>query len=66
MLMDVKQRLREIQQYKEFFGAEYQNHNLLVCYEDGPIEPKRVNRLFQEEQERQGITDKIQFHGLHK
>lgn len=67
MLLDIKQRLLDIERNKEFYGEKYQNNNLLICYPDGrPIESKKLNKLFQKEQDRQGISEKIQFHGLRK
>lgn len=67
LLMEIKERMTQIQQNQEFFGEEYQDYGLLICQPDGrPIDPKSLNKAFKKWQFQQNIKNQIEFQGLRK
>ena len=67
LILEIRERLGEIERNKVFFGDEYQDYGLLICHPDGrPIDPKNFNNWFKDWQKSAGIEDKIEFQGLRK
>lgn len=67
LLQEIRERLEQIKNYKEFFGEEYQDYGLLLCQPDGrPIDPKSLNKAFKNSQAAMQTEDPIQFQGLRK
>ena len=67
LLHEIRERLDEIKENKEFFGNEYRDYGLLVCKPDGrPVDPKDLDKWFKTWQSLTGITDQIEFQGLRK
>lgn len=69
LLHEIRERLDQIKEHKEFFGAEYQDYGLLICQPDGrPIDPKSLCKGFKECQNALQIKpeDQIEFQGLRK
>lgn len=67
LLKEIRERLDEIRENKEFFGSEYRDYGLLICKPDGrPIDPKDLDKWFKSWQTSAGIKDQIEFQGLRK
>lgn len=69
LLQEIKERLEQIRQNKEFFGEEYHDYGLLICQPDGrPFDPKAFDKKFKEYQSAALIAkeDQIDFQGLRK
>jgi len=67
LLMEIKERLKEIENNKAFFGSEYQDYGLLICLADGrPIDPKNFDQWFKDWQKANQIVEQIEFQGLRK
>jgi integrase len=69
LLQEIKQRIREINEYKEFFGSEYRDYGLLICKPDGrPYDPHSFVKPFKRYQTQLGIAEdeQIEFQGLRK
>ena len=69
LLKEIKERLEQIGQNKEFFGEEYHDYGLLICQPDGrPFDPKSFDKKFKEYQNAAHIEngDQIEFQGLRK
>lgn len=69
LLKEIKERLEQIRQNKEFFGEEYHDYGLLICQPDGrPFDPKSFDKKFKEYQNAAHIEngDQIEFQGLRK
>ena len=67
LLREIRERLSEIQEFKDFLGNEYRDYGLLICKPDGrPIDPKDLNKWFKVWQAAEGITSQIEFQGLRK
>jgi len=67
LLLEIRERLDEIQRNKAFFGPEYQDYGLLICQPDGrPLDPNIFARWFKDEQAAQKLEDQIEFQGLRK
>ncbi len=69
LLKEIKERLEQIRQNKEFFGDEYHDYGLLICQPDGrPWDPKSFDKKFKEYQSAALIAkeDQIEYQGLRK
>jgi integrase len=67
LLREIKERLDEINRFKEIFGDEYCDYGLLICHPDGkPIESKSLVKLFKKWQTEMRIENQIEFQGLRK
>lgn len=69
LLQEIRERLNEIQEQKDFLGDEYHDYGLLICQPDGrPIDPKSFDLAFKAHQTRLGIAPEaqIEFQGLRK
>lgn len=69
LLIEIQERLIQIQKNKEYFGAEYHDYGLLICHPDGrPFDPKFLDKIFKKHQASIGIKeeDQIEFQGLRK
>jgi Phage integrase family. len=67
LMQCIRERLDQIERNKEFFGSDYQDYGLLICYPNGcPIESKELNPMFKKTLKEHGITDIIEFQGLRK
>ena len=67
LLLEIRERLDEIQRNRAFFGPEYQDYGLLICQPDGrPLDPNIFARWFKDEQAAQKLEDQIEFQGLRK
>jgi integrase len=69
LLIEIKERIAQIESNKEFFGEEYRDYGLLICQPDGrPVDPKSLDGPFKKWQNALGIKpeDQIEFQGLRK
>lgn len=67
LLLEIRDRLKQIESNKKFFGGEYQDYGLLICQPDGkPIDPKSLNKSFKKWQAAMKIEEQIEFQGLRK
>jgi integrase len=69
LLMEIKERIAQIESNKAFFGKEYRNYGLLICQPDGrPVDPKSLDGPLKKWQSALGIKseDQIEFQGLRK
>jgi len=67
LLLEIKERLEQIERNKAFFGDEYNDYGLLICQSDGrPLEPSQFDRWFKGYQMAMNIDDQIEFQGLRK
>ena len=69
LLVEIKERIEQIQKHMEFYGEEYQDYGLLTCHPDGrPFDPKSFNKMFKEQQRQMQIEeqDQIEFQELRK
>ncbi len=69
LIAEIQERLQAIEENKQFFGSDYHDYGLLICYEDGrPIEPNRLERQFKQHQRDIGIPEdqQIELQGLRK
>jgi len=67
LLVEIKERIEQINSDKAFFGPEYKDHGLLLCHPDGrPIEPKYFCDVFKSWQDKLRIDEQIEFQGLRK
>jgi len=66
---EISQRMVQIERDKEYFGAEYHDYGLLLCWPNGdPIEPRRMDSNFKKWQMEQGFeeNDTIDMQGVRK
>ena len=63
---EIDLRLAEIERNKQTLMSRYNDHNLLICRENGdPIEPQRLMDMFADWQDAHGTNyPRIVFHGL--
>ena len=69
LMLEIKERMAEIEENKRLLGKDYQDFGLLICQPNGrPYEPKAFNKKLKEWESRLGISDdeKIVFQGLRK
>ena len=67
LLKEIKERVDEINGYKDFFGDEYRDYGLLFCHPDGrPLDPKSLDKSFKKWQDRMRSDSQIEFQGLRK
>ena len=67
LLLEIKERLEQIERNKEFFGEEYIDYGLLICQPNGrPIDPNHFDKWFKDWQKARGIENQIEFQGLRK
>ena len=67
LLQEIRERVDEIRENKDFFGKEYQDNGLLICEPDGrPIDSKAFDKWFKRWQTTSGIQNQIEFQGLRK
>jgi hypothetical protein len=67
LLQEIKDRLKQIESNKDFFGKEYQDYGLLICQPDGyPLDPKSLCPIFKKAQRELKIENQIDFQGLRK
>lgn len=69
LLKEIKERMAEIEENKQFFGSEYHDYGLLICKADGtPIDPRSFSKQFKECQRKIGIEEAnlIDMQGLRK
>ena len=67
LLQEIKERIKEVESNKAFFGNEYKDYGLLLCQPDGrPIEPNCFVQWFKDWQTAKGIEEQIEFQGLRK
>lgn len=64
---EIEKRLAHINHCKEFFGADYQDYELLICQDNGrPFDIRNLQRQFTKCQEEAGIQNIITLRGLRK
>ena len=69
LLLEIKERLQEIEECKEVFGTDYKDYGLLICKPDGrPYDPHSFVKPFKQYQKHAGIAadEQIEFQGLRK
>ena len=69
LMQEIKERLNDIEENKEVFGADYNDYGLLICKPDGrPYDPSSFVKPFKQYQLQRGIIaeDQIEFQGLRK
>lgn len=67
LMLEIQERLRQIEEHKEILGPEYHDYGLLICQCNGkPIDPKALSKAFKKWQKDNGIDDQIEFQGLRK
>lgn len=60
----VLERIKDIDEMKEFFGSEYLDYNLLICTPNGrPIEHQNISRAFKKLIKKENLPDVV-FHSL--
>lgn len=64
LVADFKARKQQIEEFKRKYGKNYEDHDLVCCYEyGGPVKPKRVWEAFNVLTRRAGLQ-RIRFHDL--
>lgn len=64
LIEDLKKHVETIEANKERFGENYQDYDLVCCYENGePIKPRRITDTFAHLTNKAGLP-KIRFHDL--
>lgn len=63
----IKNRLEEIKKCKEFYGSEYNDYDLFICYPDGkPIDPCKFGKWFMKWERSKNVPEPITFQGIRK
>ncbi len=66
---EISNRMAQIERDKEYFGSEYHDYGLLLCWPNGdPIEPRRMDKYFKKWQAEQGFeeNDMVDMQGVRK
>lgn len=64
LISDLKTRKEQIKKFKKKYGDQYDDQDLVCCYENGEaLKPKRIWEAFEVLTQRADL-DKIRFHDL--
>lgn len=69
LMQEIRERMKEIEEHKDFLGSEYNDYGLLMCQPDGrPLDPRAFDKQFKKLQIISGIPEnkRIEFQGLRK
>ena len=67
LMLEIQERMQQIEEHKEILGPEYPDYGLLICQCNGkPIDPKALSKAFKKWQKDNDIKDQIEFQGLRK
>ena len=69
LMQEIRERMKEIEEHKDFLGSEYNDYGLLMCQSDGrPLDPRAFDKQFKKLQIISGIPEnkRIEFQGLRK